>query len=234
MSQSPERGIDAAQDQDSDAHRGTMQRTLLLNVLIDGAGSYAVYMLLHHHTSEFKALAWSMLPPSLNTAQSLVRKRHVDIVGILVIAGLVASLGLVLLGGSPRLLLVRDSLITGLVGLVFLGSVLMRRPLLFFILRQLAATNDADAGPEWDARFQASPVGLGLPLMTAVWGLALVGEAALRTVCAMKLPIPVFLAIWPFINIGIYAGASAWTFWYGRRGLMYEDHMVAIDQRTEP
>ena len=200
-----------------EAKQKGMLRGFVWNALIDGLGSYLVYFLVRRHDTEFHALAWSMLPPALNNLWTLARKRHLDAMGMVVIAGLVAGLGLVMLGGSPRLLLVRDSYITGTIGLAFLGSLLLRRPLLFFVVRQIAAATDPAQGTDWDTRYRESPSHMGLPLMTGVWGVALVGEALLRTGAALTFPIPVFMAVWPFINLGLYAAISFWTFLYGRR-----------------
>ncbi len=215
--QHPQTQADPEMSPEEDARRSRMLRGFLWNALIDGLGSYLIYFLVRRHGTEFHALAWSMLPPALNNMWTLARKRHLDTFGVIVIAGLAAGLGLVLLGGSPRLLLVRDSLITGVLGLVFLASLLFPRPLLFHALRQMSAATDPASGAEWDARYQESPSHLGLPLMTGVWGVVLLGEAALRTVAALTLPIPVFMAVWPFVNLGMYAATSFWTFTYGRR-----------------
>jgi hypothetical protein len=209
--------MDTSSPEEEDARRSLMLRGFLWNALIDGLGSYLVYMFLRWHGTEFHALAWSMLPPALNNLWSLARKRHLDITGVIVIAGLVLGLGLVLLGGSPRLLLVRDSFITGAFGLVFLGSLLFRRPLLFYISQQLSAGTDPVLRAEWDARYEESPSHLGLSLITGVWGVILVAEAGLRTIIALTIPIPVFMAVWPFINLGMFGLASLWTFLYGRR-----------------
>ncbi len=200
-----------------DARRSQLLRGLLWNTLIDGLGSYLVYFLVRRHDSEFHALAWSMLPPALNNLWTLARKRHLDVMGVLVIAGLVMGLGMVMLGGSPRLLLVRESFITGAIGLAFLGSLLLRRPLLFYVVRQMSAGDDPVLGAEWDASYQASPSRLGLPRMTGVWGVVLVAEVTLRTVAALKLPIPVFMAVWPFVSLGVCGATSFWTFLYARR-----------------
>jgi hypothetical protein len=58
---------------------------------------------------------------------------------MLVIAGIALSLIATLLGGSPRLLLIRESFITGIFGLIFLGSLLFPRPLLFQLVKTTVA-----------------------------------------------------------------------------------------------
>ena len=194
--------------------------------MIDGLGSYVVYFVAHRHGSEFQAIVWSMLPPAVNNLWTLARKRHLDLFGVLVIGGLLAGLGLVLLGGSPRLLLVRDSLITGVIGLALLVSLLFPRPLLFYVLRQLAKATDPEMAATLDADYAQSQTKFGLPLITGVWGVTLVTEAILRTVLALSLPIPLFMIVSPITNLTMYAAVSAWSFFYGQRMRDKEDQLL--------
>ena len=209
-----EQAAEKLPEQHSPAMRG-----FVWNAVIDGLLPFAVYYLARPHTTEFAAIGWSTVPPAINSVVTLVRKRHLDTIGLIVILGLLASLGLLLLGGSPRLLLVRDSLITGVIGLVFLVSLLFPRPLLFYVLRQITTANDPTEAAAWEEDYAQSRFKFGLPLMTAVWGAALVSEAALRTLTALSphISIKVFLAVWPFVNLGMYGLTSLWSFSYGRR-----------------
>jgi hypothetical protein len=218
----PDISEDLSEEEQSQRRR-QMLRGFLISAVIDGFGSYAVYLLARPHTTELAAIGWSMLPPGLNNIWSLIRKRHLDFVGVIVILGLLAGLALFLLGGSPRLLLVRDSLITGTIGLVFLISLFFPRPLLFYVSRQLTAGYDPELAATWDERYQASPTHLGLPLITGVWGAVLLCEALLRTYLALNLPVAVFLAVSPIVNLAMYAGTSLWSFWYGSRIRDQED-----------
>ena len=59
----------------------------------------------------------------------LARNRKVDVISMLV-RGIGLSLVAIAFGGSPKLLLFRESLITGLIGLVMIGSAVVRRPLM--------------------------------------------------------------------------------------------------------
>jgi hypothetical protein len=42
-------------------------------------------------------------------------------------------------GGSPRFLLLRESLVSGMIGIVFLGSLLLPRPLAYYLARSTVA-----------------------------------------------------------------------------------------------
>jgi hypothetical protein len=51
-------------------------------------------------------------------------------------------------------------------------------------------------------------------LMTAVWGVGLTSETALRSWMAWSWPVERFLVVSPFIGYGIYGALLVWTLWY--------------------
>jgi hypothetical protein len=102
--------------------RFAVSRSVLWNAVFDGLGPYLVYRLVSPHTSLLVALAWTMLPPGISNLVTLVRRRRPDIIGLIVIAGIAVGLLLFLLGGSARLLLIRESFITGAIGLLLYGA----------------------------------------------------------------------------------------------------------------
>jgi hypothetical protein len=194
-----------------------LSRGWIWSAVFDGLGPYLVYLLVSPHTSLLVALAWTMVPPGISNLATLVRKRRPDIIGLIVIAGIAVGLLLVLLGGSARLLLIRESFITGAIGLLFLLSLFFNRPLSYYISRQLVTGDDPARVARWNSQYELSRYKFGMPQITAVWGTVLVGEAGLRTVLAFSLPISLFLALHNFIFIAIYATTMAWCYSYGWR-----------------
>jgi hypothetical protein len=95
-----------------------------LDFLVNLGAPFLVYQLVSGHMSETAALMLSSVPPILWSIGQLIWSRKLDALSLLVITGIALSLVATLLGGSPRLLLVRESLITGIFGLIFLGSLL--------------------------------------------------------------------------------------------------------------
>ena len=93
-----------------------------LDFLVNLGGPWLVYRLVEGSTSITGALIWSSVPPIIWSLWQLVHSRKLDVISMLVIAGIGASLAATMLGGNPRLLLVRESFITGIFGLVFLAS----------------------------------------------------------------------------------------------------------------
>jgi hypothetical protein len=168
-----------------------------------------------------------MLPPAISNIITFVRKRHLDIIGIIVIAGTGAGLLLFLFGGSPRLLLIRESFITGVIGLLFLISLIFPRPFSYYIARQFITNNDPARIANWDRQYQESRYKFGMPMITAVWGSVLVGEAILRTVLAWSLSVTLFLEVYNVLFICIYALAMAWSSSYGWRMYRLEKFSLA-------
>ena len=202
--------------------------SLVWSIVWDAWLPYLVYRLVSPHTSQAVALCWTMLPPAISNIVTFVRRRHLDIIGVIVIAGTAAGLLLFLFGGSSRLLLIRESFITGIIGLVFLISMFFPRPFSYYIARQFITNNDPVRTANWDRQYQESRYKFGMPKITAVWGSVLVGEAILRTVLAWSLSVAVFLEAYNILFIGIYAVAMAWSTSYGWR--MYRLEKFSVER----
>ena len=96
---------------------------------------WLAYRLALPHLGETGALIASAVPPIVWSLIELVRFRRVDALSVMVVAGIVLSVAAMVLGGSPRVLLLRASLVSGAIGVVFLLSLPLRRPLLFYLAR---------------------------------------------------------------------------------------------------
>lgn len=190
---------------------------LIAELVVNLALPWAVYALAEPRGGEFLGLLASSAPPLLWSLWELRERRSVDLLSLFVLAGIALSLIGVALGGSPRLMLLRESLLSGLTGLVFLVSLAFPKPLIFHLARAAQARrSDGEAGKLSELWGQA-PCRRAFRLMTAVWGLGLSGEALLRTWFAWHWPIPRFLAVTPLISYGLFGAIALWSFWFGRR-----------------
>jgi hypothetical protein len=132
-----------------------------------------------------------------------------------VVAGIVLSVAAMALGGSPRMLLLRESLVSGAVGVVFLLSLPMRRPLIFYLARATVAREMEGGAARFETLWSERPALVSaMRFMTLVWGVGLTGETALRAWMALTWPIERFLVVSPFIGYGIYGALTLWTLWY--------------------
>lgn len=191
-----------------------------------------VYRLVEGSTSTVTALLLSSLPPIIWSLLQLIWSRKLDVISLLVIAGIAASLLATLLGGNPRLLLVRESFITGIFGLVFLGSLWLPRPLVFYLAKATVAKKgiaEAQFARKWSIRgFRHT-----FYLMTVVWGIGLIIQAILQVVLAFALSIEQDLVVSPIVGYGVYLGLFGWSFWYGKKRREKGERLAAAATKTE-
>ncbi|MGF6569537.1 hypothetical protein ABH945_001613 [Paraburkholderia sp. GAS333] len=167
------------------------------------------------HLGETGALIASAVPPIVWSLIELARFRRVDALSVMVVAGIVLSVAAMVMGGSPRVLLLRESLVSGAVGVVFLLSLPMRRPLIFYLARATVAREMEGGAAHFEALWRERPaLATAMRMMTLIWGVGLTTETALRSWMALTWPIERFLVVSPFIGYGIYGGLALWTLWY--------------------
>ena len=131
-------------------------RSLVSSVVINGVLPIVIYQLLKSYTSasDLVALFASGVPSMADAITGVIRKGRIDLLAGIVLAGIAISIGLVLLGGSPKLFLVRESLFTGAFGVAYLLSLLFPRPLAFYFGRQFAAGNSSMNVEQFNALWQ--------------------------------------------------------------------------------
>lgn len=123
----------------------------------------------------------------------------------------VLSLVMVLLGGSEKLLLMRESLITAGVGLLFLGSLLMKRPLIYHMVSRF--TPKVNGEKNWQYPYFRTV----MRNMTLIWGVLLVLEALTKIVMIYEWSTAVVLALSSVVSYGFIGLAILLTIVYRRR-----------------
>lgn len=195
-----------------------MRRELMRTLAINAIAPYLVYTLCKPYTGSLAALALSAVPPTIESLWSVVKRRRLDTVSALVLGGIVTSLLLIALGGSERVLLLRESLITSVIGLALVVSVVVGRPLIYYLFRQVWAGGDAAAVMRWNERWATDAMlRRTMRLVTVVWGVGLIIEMAVRSFMVFEMEISRFLLISPFVQYGMTGLLVAWTVMFMRR-----------------
>lgn len=163
------------------------------------------------------ALIASSLPVLVWMTIDLLRFRHFDALSAIVLAGIALSL-LVLLSGPPRWLReARDPLVNGMIGLLFLLSLALKRPLVFYLGRSTLSRQRAGRENEFDEMWRTRPALVkSIRLMTAVWGIGLVGENVIRLWIASSMTNPPADRLSTIIRYTAYTALTAWTIFYRR------------------
>jgi hypothetical protein len=131
-------------DSPSRPGQGMSLRAQLPSLLVNAVVPFAAYQVLTSlGVSTVLALASSAVFPVLGIGWSFARTQRPDIIGVVSLSFILVGVAASLLSGDPRFLLVKDSLMTGVVGLLCFGSlVLVPRPLLFYFGRQFSSAGD--------------------------------------------------------------------------------------------
>ena len=147
----------------------------------------------------------------------LVRRRQVDPISLVVLLGIGADGIALLFGGSPRLLLVRESLFTGAFGVACFVSLLLPRPIMFYFGRHFMAGADPQRQAKFNAAWQLPEVRFSHRLITSVWGCAFVGELILRIILIYNAPAATVLVVSPLLVGTLTVVTMVWAFSYGHR-----------------
>ena len=95
---------------------------------------------------------------------------------MLVLAGIALSLLAFLGGGSVKLLQLRERMVTVLIGLIFLGSAAIGKPLIYQLARATMMRRSPSELHELEALRDNVHFRRAMTVMTLVWGFGLVGR----------------------------------------------------------
>jgi hypothetical protein len=186
-------------------------RALLPTLAFDIAGTMAVYyaLLPRFGATSIWPILGASLVPVISNIFNFVRHRSFDVVGIIVLIGLLVGVVPAVLGGSQRLLLLRESFVTGALGVILLLSAALHRPLAYYVIREFLTANEALPHERWDVLWKCGFFRHTIRGITLGWGALLLGEFVLRAFMALRWNIAVVLGAGPiFITILlIIAGA---------------------------
>ncbi|KVE39967.1 VC0807 family protein [Burkholderia sp. TSV86] len=188
---------------------------LLVELAVNLLLPWAAYRAAAPHWGETGGLIASAVPPLVWSVLELVRFRRIDALSALVLFGIVLSIAAALAGGSPRMLLMRESLASGTVGVTFLLSLARRKPIVFYLARATVAREQSDGAARLDRLWNEQPAFVSaMRLITLVWGCGLVAENLLRAWMVWHWPVERVLVVTPIVGYGTYGALMLWTFWY--------------------
>jgi len=219
-------------NQPSGRNRNRFQ-ALAMPVVFDIAGPLVAYQLLRSAgQSAVSALVLSGVFPALGVLAGLVRHRRVDVLGILVLAGIAVGTILGLLSGNARLVLLEGSVPTAMFGLFCLASLWSSRPLIYrFALEFMGA--DTPKGRDFAALWRYPGFRHVFRLFTVVWGVTYLAEAVARVVIVETTSTATALTVSKVMPYAVAAALVGWMIAYGRRARRRGEQLAAAEEAAE-
>jgi hypothetical protein len=188
---------------------------LLVNVVLP----WLAYRLAFPHWGQVGALAASALPLIAWMTLDLLRYRHFDALSALVLAGVLPSLAAGLIVSNARLQPIEDPMVSGFIGIMFLASLALRKPMVFYLARSTMSREDHRSAELFERHWRDRPtLAAYIRLMTLVWGVGMIGENIVRSAVVLQWPDDPRSAIAStLLRYGVYAVLTLWTFLMRRR-----------------
>jgi hypothetical protein len=186
-------------------------------IVVNFALPFVAYRATRDRLGDANALMAASAPPLIWSTLSFMRQRRIDALSLLVLAGIVLSLIAFLGGGGVRALQLREQLVSAVIGLLFLGSVALGKPLIYQLARARIGRGAAGAVVWFEALREDPRFRRVMMLMTLNWGIVLVAQSAACGALVFALSIKAYLIVGPIIAYSVLGAMTAWSFWYARR-----------------
>jgi hypothetical protein len=206
-------------------------RSVFLNVVC----SYLFYRLLapRFPSGSLLPLALSGLPPLFGLAYGLIRQRAIDFIGFFAAEDIAVSMVSLVLAHSEVSALVGRSLQNAVLGVIFLGSLALDKPLVLYISRQFLTGNDPQARGRFDLVVAQPDARRVYRIMTWVWAAAMFAKSAGSVLLALTLAAQNYLVISPIWTYGSDALLVWWSMRYGYRKLRhYADRAESLAEES--
>lgn len=190
---------------------------IVVTLIINGIVPWLLYVLLSNYMTSLLALSIATLVPLVENILYIVKNKKIDAFGAIMLFTFIVAIFLVLLGGSEKLLLIRESFITASVGLIFLLSLLFKRPIIYYLALRFTVNNNESDKNIFSENWTIPYFRQVIRIMTTVWGVALVLEAIVRTFLVFELSTVQFLFFSNFVLYGFIGATILWTAMYRRR-----------------
>jgi hypothetical protein len=183
-------------------------------ILANFVAPYIVFVALDARFGDVDALIASAVPPLLWSLYELVKTRRVDAISVVVVSAILLTVGATFMGGSARLIQIRDALVTGAIGVMFLVTLVMEKPMIFYLARATMARGTAAGAAEYERVWERPGVPHVFRVLTVVWGAGLVLQTACMCWLALIWPIGRYLLLSPFISFAMFGLLMAWSLGY--------------------
>jgi hypothetical protein len=189
-------------------------RQVVAELGINFALPYLIYVQAERPLGQVLAFIAASAPPILWAVVRLAQRRRLDALSILALTGIALSVLAYFGGGGVTFLRIRERLVTAVIGLIFLGSAAIGKPLIYQLARARVRTRPSSEANAFDAMRESPVFRRTMVVMTLVWGIVLLSEAAIAVGLVFVLPIRQYWVVNTILGYGTLGITTAWTYRY--------------------
>ena len=203
--------VPMARSSDIEFRPAAMIRGLALDIGLPLVAYYGLHLL---GVGDLPALLAASSVAALRIGWDAARQRRLNLFATVMLVVFGVGLVLSLVSGDARFLLLKASITTGSIALVFLVTSRWGTPLTLAAMQSFAPGRAAAL----TEAYRVDPaVRRGVRLTSAVWGAGLLSEALVRVPLAYLLPIDVMVGLSTLLFMAVLAGLISWNVWYVAR-----------------
>jgi hypothetical protein len=180
------------------------------------------------------ALALSGVPPAAWILVRMLWRRQPDAVGLFVLSSIILATLIGLATGSARLYLLDGAILTGVFGLVCLASLATPRPLMFHFALESMGGVESPRGKAFADRWRYASFRRAFVVLTVVWGVALIVQAAINAVIIEASSTDKAFVINKILPYLFLAMLGAWTAVYSLRAKRRGEAAVTTETALSP
>lgn len=202
-------------------HKNNIKKSIIISILINAILPLITYkILINHIPSSITALIISTTIPIIDNIYHIIKEKKIDIFASLIILGFIVGIISMLFGGSQKLLLIRQSYITAVIGILFLISMFFPKPMIYYLAKKFINSQDKYAKNNKstiDEKWKNLHFRFSMKFLTFIWGICLVLEAVCNISLVFILSVSKYMLISPLVSYGFIGCATFITFFYRKK-----------------
>ena len=202
-------------------HKNNIKKSIIISILINAILPLITYkILINHIPSSITALIISTTIPILDNIYHIIKEKKIDIFSSLIILGFIVGIISMLFSGSKKLLLIRQSYITAVIGILFLISMFFPKPMIYYLAKKFINSQDKYAKNNKstiDEKCKNPHFRFSMKFLTFIWGICLVLEAVCNISLVFILSVSKYMLISPLVSYGFIGCATFITFFYRKK-----------------
>jgi hypothetical protein len=194
---------------------GAIVRSVGFSLAVSALCPYLLFRILEPRfpAESVMPLLYASAFPILGFLFGIMRKRVIDTIALIALLGISVHVAATVLAPSLSVALVLRSFQSAIIGVVFVLSVIIGHPLMFYVVRQTASANAPERRARLDALL-AGGLGRAFTTATLVWGLGLIVASGLHVALVFVLSHDTFLLVSPIVGVAVDILLIGWSVRY--------------------